>query len=111
MNRVRFEDVLGNHKRTVKASSVNEAIDTLPGCKLPWDWIALPEDSGVVEIEQFDPSLIAVDTMRFSKRLKLAKEIDEWYAKNKDAEYGSFNTVTAMVSLGYTISKRAQEKG
>ena len=45
MNRVRFEDNLGNHKRTVSATSMARAIDKIGG-KLPKGWIAIPEDTG-----------------------------------------------------------------
>jgi hypothetical protein len=45
MDRVRFEDNLGEHKRTVSATSVPRAIDQLPDGKLPYGWLAIPEYS------------------------------------------------------------------
>ncbi len=47
MDRVRFEDSLGNHKRTVKATSVPKAIDQLPDGRLPYGWLAIPEFASI----------------------------------------------------------------
>ena len=39
--------------------------------------------------------------MDYSKRAKIAKEVDGWYEENPEAERSTTNTVSVLVNLGY----------
>ncbi len=74
MNRVRFEDCLGNHKQTVMASSVPRAVDQLPGGKLPKGWIPIPYDSDPV-VDDTEVAELQARVLKLEKALTTSYDL------------------------------------